>query len=219
MALLNATGMTGTLWDPGKINSRRPSAPLAAAAETNWALRSVAAQGSVEGRSLRETRPPTAGQCPRGRSCDLPTAPTCTRRGPGCLTSDGSRRQRTALRGSAHPGGDGKPDVELRAPPPRATGYVTGRGRSRDGEGGPAALPPLVLRRRRSPEDHWPLHHVAPPSLTPTPPSWERARPAAPGSSVPKVARAGCRSAGQLIGAESPLRACVDAGRGFCALQ
>lgn len=42
-----------------------------------------------------------------------PTAPTCTRRGPGYLTSDGSQRQRTASQGSAHPGVAGKPDKGL----------------------------------------------------------------------------------------------------------
>ncbi|XP_042139549.1 uncharacterized protein LOC121831710 [Peromyscus maniculatus bairdii] len=93
---------------------RAPAAAAAAATETAWALRSRAAQGSVEGRTRSLGNP--ASQCPRGRRCDLPTAPTCTRRGLGCLTSDGSRRQRTASRGSAHPGGAGKPDVELRGP-------------------------------------------------------------------------------------------------------
>lgn len=88
-------------------------------------------------------------------------------------TSDGSRRQRTASRAQRILGEPGSRTWDCGVSP--ATGYVTGRGRSRDREGGPAALPPLALSRQRSPEAHWPLGHVAPPSLTTPPPSWERA--------------------------------------------
>ncbi|XP_035304138.1 zinc finger protein 597 isoform X3 [Cricetulus griseus] len=167
----------------------------------DWALRSAAAQRSVEGRALREpglSRPASAlgvaaatSPPPRLAPAEAPAASPRTGAG-------GSGRRRGAQRILGKPGrrtwNCGSPRDGLC----NRQGPQPGRRRR------PAALPPLVRCRRLSPEDHWPLHHVVPPSLTLTPPSWERAPPAVPGLCDPKAARAGCGcgSARQLLAAE-----------------
>lgn len=193
-------------------NSRRPTAPLAAAAtETERAPRSAPARGWVRGALCWKPglpRPVSAlgvRQRPPHRPDLHPPRPWLPHLGREPAAADGVARL-SASWGSreAGPGTAGSP----------ATDYVTGRGRSRDREGGPAALPPLVRCRRRSQKDHWSLRHVAPPSLTTTPPSWERAslRPLA--GPTPEATRTGCGSSSPLRAAQPPLRACVDAGGG-----
>lgn len=147
--------------------------------------------GVSKGRALREPWPPTAGQCPRDRDCDLPTAQLAPAEAPAASPrtgAGGSGRCRKTQRILGEPGSRtwdcGVPRDRLC----NRQGPQPGQGRRPRGTSASRALPAA------EPEDHWPLLHVAPPPLTTTPPSWERASLGPLVGPAPEAARTGCAS-------------------------
>lgn len=92
---------------PRKANSRRPTAPLAAAAATETGRQEARPRRGGKGRAPRKTRPSTAGQCPGVAIASSPPprlAPAEALAASPRTGADGSGRCRKAQRILGEPG-------------------------------------------------------------------------------------------------------------------